>query len=209
MRGPDDSPYAGGEYHGVLLFTSNYPFAPPGIKMFTPSGRFQVCDLRGSVCHLSQDHPMLMALFAFGSIAYYSNLQPDRKICSSFSDFHPGSWNPAWSVSTILTGLLSFMLSDEITTGSVRTSIAEKKAFASKSHDWNCKNIKFKTIFPDYATPSEMKRLPNMGELDLGKPDGPALPKNLAGPTASTSTSSSSIGSENTADKDTTSANAS
>lgn len=43
MRGPDDSPYAGGEYHGVLLFTANYPFAPPGIKMFTPSGRFQVC----------------------------------------------------------------------------------------------------------------------------------------------------------------------
>lgn len=42
MRGPDDSPYAGGEYHGVLLFTANYPFAPPGIKMFTPSGRFQV-----------------------------------------------------------------------------------------------------------------------------------------------------------------------
>ncbi|KAK9895501.1 UBC-like protein [Cystobasidium minutum MCA 4210] len=147
MRGPDDSPYAGGEYHGVLLFTANYPFAPPGIKMFTPSGRFQ----------------------------------PDRKICSSFSDFHPGSWNPAWSVSTILTGLLSFMLSDEITTGSVRTTDAEKRIFAKQSHEWNCKNVKFKTIFPDYATPGEMKRLPNMGEQDLGKPDGPPLPKNLGG----------------------------
>lgn len=160
MRGPDDSPYAGGEYHGVLLFTANYPFAPPGIKMFTPSGRFQ----------------------------------PDRKICSSFSDFHPGSWNPAWSVSTILTGLLSFMLSDEITTGSVRTTDAEKRALAAKSHEWNCKNIKFKTIFPDYATP-EMKRLPNMGEFDLGKPDGPALPKNLGG----TSTAAAETPSESAA----------
>jgi ubiquitin-protein ligase len=41
QRGPPDSPYAGGEYHGVLLFPSEYPFKPPGIKMYTPSGRFQ------------------------------------------------------------------------------------------------------------------------------------------------------------------------
>ena len=26
------------------------------------------------------------------------------------SDFHPGTWNPSWSVATILTGLLSFMV---------------------------------------------------------------------------------------------------
>lgn len=51
MRGPDDSPYAGGEYHGVLVFTSQYPFAPPGIKMFTPSGRFQV-SMRAVTVHL-------------------------------------------------------------------------------------------------------------------------------------------------------------
>ncbi|KAJ8694986.1 Ubiquitin-conjugating enzyme E2 6 [Pleurotus ostreatus] len=41
IRGPPDSPFTGGEYHGVLLFPSEYPFKPPGIKMFTPSGRFQ------------------------------------------------------------------------------------------------------------------------------------------------------------------------
>jgi ubiquitin-conjugating enzyme E2 J2 len=75
QHGPPDSPYVGGEYHGVLLFPSEYPFKPPGIKvsrvvlvfvphvhikrpqMFTPSGRFQ----------------------------------PDKKICFSMSDFHPGS----------------------------------------------------------------------------------------------------------------------
>lgn len=32
QRGPPDSPFAGGEYHGVLLFPSEYPFKPPGIK---------------------------------------------------------------------------------------------------------------------------------------------------------------------------------
>lgn len=42
---------------------------------------------------------------------------PGAAICTSMSNFHPGSWNPAWSVQTILTGLLSFMVSDEMTTG--------------------------------------------------------------------------------------------
>ena len=35
------------------------------------------------------------------------------------SDFHPESWNPLWSVSTILTGLLSFMVETQHTTGAV------------------------------------------------------------------------------------------
>lgn len=37
--------------------------------------------------------------------------KPNTRLCLSISDFHPDNWNPAWSVSTILTGLLSFMVS--------------------------------------------------------------------------------------------------
>ncbi|KAF9218210.1 UBC-like protein [Gyrodon lividus] len=136
IRGPPDSPFAGGEYHGVLLFPVEYPFKPPGIKMFTPSGRFQ----------------------------------PDKKICFSMSDFHPGTWNPAWSVATILTGLLSFMLSDEMTTGSVTSSDSYKRAFAAKTHSFNLSQARFKEAFPDYCTPT-LKDLPNMGERERGKPD--------------------------------------
>jgi ubiquitin-protein ligase len=33
QRGPPDSPFAGGEYHGMLMFPSEYPFKPPGIKV--------------------------------------------------------------------------------------------------------------------------------------------------------------------------------
>ncbi|EGO20551.1 hypothetical protein SERLADRAFT_351869 [Serpula lacrymans var. lacrymans S7.9] len=117
IRGPPDSPFAGGEYHGVLLFPSEYPFKPPGIKMMTPSGRFQ----------------------------------PDKKICFSMSDFHPGSWNPAWSVATILTGLLSFMLSDEMTTGSVTSTDVHKRSFAARSHAWNLTQPRFKEAFPDVS----------------------------------------------------------
>ncbi|PPQ92313.1 hypothetical protein CVT25_008519 [Psilocybe cyanescens] len=136
IRGPPDSPFSGGEYHGVLLFPSEYPFKPPGIKMFTPSGRFQ----------------------------------PDKKICFSMSDFHPGSWNPAWSVATILTGLLSFMLSDEMTTGSVTSSEPHKRAFAARSHSWNIQQNRFKEAFPEYSS-LIMRDLPNMGEKERGKPD--------------------------------------
>ncbi|KAJ7777085.1 UBC-like protein [Mycena metata] len=133
IRGPSDSPFAGGEYHGVLQFPSEYPFKPPGIKMLTPSGRFH----------------------------------PDKKICFSMSDFHPGTWNPAWSVATILTGLLSFMLSDEMTTGSVTSTEAHKRAFAARSHAWNIGQARFREAFPDYCAP-EIRELPNMGERERG-----------------------------------------
>ncbi|KAF7317615.1 UBC-like protein [Mycena kentingensis (nom. inval.)] len=133
IRGPSDSPYAGGEYHGVLLFPAEYPFKPPGIKMLTPSGRFQ----------------------------------PDKKICFSMSDFHPGSWNPAWSVATILTGLLSFMLADEMTTGSVTSTDAHKRAFAARSHAHNIAQARFRDAFPEYSD-VQIRDLPNMGQRERG-----------------------------------------
>jgi len=135
IRGPPDSPYAGGEYHGCLIFPAEYPFKPPGIKMLTPSGRFH----------------------------------PNKKICFSMSDFHPGSWNPAWSVATILTGLLSFMLSDEMTTGSVTSTDGHKRTFAARSHAWNVTQKAFREAFPEHSSP-ELLDLPNMGERDRGKP---------------------------------------
>jgi ubiquitin-conjugating enzyme E2 J2 len=136
----------------VLLFPSEYPFKPPGIKMFTPSGRFQ----------------------------------PDKKICFSMSDFHPGSWNPAWSVATILTGLLSFMLSDEMTAGSVTSSESHKRAFAARSHSWNLAQPRFQDVFPDFCTP-ELRDLPNMGEKERGPVEPVVVPTpTISAPSPST-----------------------
>lgn len=111
--------------------------------------------------------------------------QPDRKICFSMSDFHPGtvstlrlhwlSYMLTTSISGIqlgasppcksrslglstavlilliirLTGLLSFMLSDEMTTGSVTASDAEKRAYGARSHSWNLEQRRFREAFPD------------------------------------------------------------
>ena len=41
LTGPPSTPYAGGQYWGTLIFPPDYPFAPPAIRMHTPSGRFQ------------------------------------------------------------------------------------------------------------------------------------------------------------------------
>ncbi|KAK7687661.1 hypothetical protein QCA50_008876 [Cerrena zonata] len=118
--------------------------------------------------------------------------QPDRKICFSMSDFHPGSWNPAWSVATILTGLLSFMLSDEMTTGSVTTSDADKRAYAVRSHAWNLEQRRFKEAFPDYCTPAP-RDVPNMAQKELGSSSKPPPQQQTATPVPARITSSTPI----------------
>ncbi|KAI8636807.1 ubiquitin-conjugating enzyme/RWD-like protein [Parasitella parasitica] len=91
--------------------------------------------------------------------------QPDTRLCLSMSDFHPSSWNPSWSISTILNGLLSFMVADEATTGSIKTSDHEKKMHAARSHLWNIKNQKFRDVFPELCTIncSQVKSAANSG----------------------------------------------
>jgi ubiquitin-conjugating enzyme E2 J2 len=63
--------------------------------------------------------------------------QPSTRLCLSISDFHPKSFNPAWEVSTILIGLLSFMTSEEMTTGSISATDAERKWATARTRWWN------------------------------------------------------------------------
>nr|QBH73233.1 ubiquitin-conjugating enzyme E2 j2 [Xibalbanus tulumensis] len=73
----------------------------------------------------------------------------NTRLCLSISDFHPDMWNPAWSVSTILTGLLSFMMEKSPTLGSIETSDYEKRHLAYNSLDFNMKDKVFVELFPD------------------------------------------------------------
>jgi len=90
--------------------------------------------------------------------------------------------------SVSLTGLLSFMLSDEMTTGSVTSTVPHKQVFAMRSHNWNMTQTRFRDAFPDvsssldFATVADsfysyhqyctatLRDLPNMGEKERGKP---------------------------------------
>ncbi|GMH33135.1 hypothetical protein BSKO_00969 [Bryopsis sp. KO-2023] len=74
IRGPPDTEFEGGLYHGRILLPSDYPFKPPSFVMLTPSGRFEVGK---KIClSISERHPehwqpswsmrtALMALVAF------------------------------------------------------------------------------------------------------------------------------------------------
>ncbi|KAI8619357.1 ubiquitin-conjugating enzyme E2, J2 [Chytriomyces sp. MP71] len=75
--------------------------------------------------------------------------QTDTRLCLSMSDYHPGTWNPAWSVATILTGLLSFMLEGTPTTGSIKTSVQERRQLARKSKLWNRADRRFQDVWPE------------------------------------------------------------
>lgn len=41
IEGSESTPYAGGIYHGKLIFPKDYPLKPPSVMMLTPNGRFQ------------------------------------------------------------------------------------------------------------------------------------------------------------------------
>ena len=53
--GPENTPYEGGLYFGKVTLPPEYPFKPPTLEMFTPSGRFR-CNQR--ICiSISDYHP--------------------------------------------------------------------------------------------------------------------------------------------------------
>lgn len=66
--------------------------------------------------------------------------QERMRLCLSMSDFHPELWNPNWSVSTIIMGLLSFMNEDTPTSGSITTTNKMKRMYAQNSLAFNCKD---------------------------------------------------------------------
>jgi len=76
-----------------------------------------------------------------------------------------------WSISTILTGLYSFMIDDKPTTGSINTTNATKVTFAKDSLEYNVKNDKsFRALFPEYVqlwNEREERRKAKLAELGI------------------------------------------
>ncbi|OQR90751.1 ubiquitin-conjugating enzyme E2 [Achlya hypogyna] len=55
IRGPRDTEFEGGIFHGRILLPSEYPFKPPNIILLTPNGRFEV---KKKIClSISAYHP--------------------------------------------------------------------------------------------------------------------------------------------------------
>ncbi|KAL6532536.1 Ubiquitin-conjugating enzyme E2 32 [Orobanche gracilis] len=69
IRGPRDSEFEGGIYHGRIQLPADYPFKPPSFMLLTPNGRFET---QTKIClSISNHHPVeivrtaLVALIAF------------------------------------------------------------------------------------------------------------------------------------------------
>lgn len=95
-----------------------------------------------------------------------------RRLCLSMSDFHPESWNPMWSVSTIITGLISFMSETAPTLGSVETKESQKRKYAQLSLNYNVRDATFSELFPELVELQKKRmeeRIKTLGPGGLAK----------------------------------------
>jgi ubiquitin-conjugating enzyme E2 J2 len=121
----DDSPFAGGQYHGKILIPQDYPLKPPAIVFITPQGRFKCGE---KIC------------------LYFVNILN----LSSFTNYHPETWSTSWTIGSMLVGLISFMHTQESTLGGVATSDHQKRVHASQSIAFNNHNPIFIEQFKDH-----------------------------------------------------------
>lgn len=79
--------------------------------------------------------------------------ETNKRLCLSMTDFHPESWNPAWSIESILVGLISFMVdeADPKAVGALKEPAAKRKQLAKVSHAFNLTDAQFCELFPEFA----------------------------------------------------------
>lgn len=126
VRGPTDTPFAEGIYHGRILLPPEYPFKPPSFIMLSP-----VCSLVCALCPIFyRFHACHDCVCAMQSGRFETN----TKICLSISSFHPEQWQPSWSMRTALTALIAFFPSpSKGAVGSQEASDSERAKLALES----------------------------------------------------------------------------
>eukprot|EP00927_Polykrikos_kofoidii_P082254 TRINITY_DN8124_c0_g1_i2.p1 TRINITY_DN8124_c0_g1~~TRINITY_DN8124_c0_g1_i2.p1 ORF type:complete len:302 (-),score=60.21 TRINITY_DN8124_c0_g1_i2:208-1017(-) len=78
--------------------------------------------------------------------------ETNTRLCLSMSDYHPETWNPSWSLGTVLKGLLSFMCEESLTAGAIDPppSFEERRRLAASSVKWNKARTDFCKAFPQF-----------------------------------------------------------
>ncbi|EES98853.1 Ubiquitin-conjugating enzyme E2-28.4 kDa [Giardia duodenalis ATCC 50581] len=90
------------------------------------------------VIHLPQDYPHKPPEIVF--LTNSGRFETNKYICTSFTSFHPESWNPTWGIRNIIIGLRS--LFDEETPGSIGSITASpevREKYALDSHSFTCR----------------------------------------------------------------------
>eukprot|EP00949_MAST-11_sp_MAST-11-sp1_P004857 g4857.t1 len=106
---------------------------------------------KGGVYHGCIEFPEAYPLKApsIMMISQSGRFQTNTKLCMSNTDFHPESWNPIWSVHSILCGFVSFFVDDTSTYGAITSSLAMKRKLAAESMLANSENVQFRKFFPE------------------------------------------------------------
>lgn len=115
VRGPADSEFDGGVYHGRIVLPPEYPMKPPSIILLTVRGRRLLCvcvylSPGASTFHTASATPfctvgdLLNHWQYLTSIYFYflffkpnGRFEIGKKICLSISGHHPETWQPSWS----------------------------------------------------------------------------------------------------------------
>eukprot|EP01088_Endostelium_zonatum_P006457 TRINITY_DN1858_c0_g1_i2.p1 TRINITY_DN1858_c0_g1~~TRINITY_DN1858_c0_g1_i2.p1 ORF type:complete len:210 (-),score=32.23 TRINITY_DN1858_c0_g1_i2:265-894(-) len=141
------------EYQQLLSEPVPYVIALPSEKdiltwhyvLFGPPGTPYYKGVYHGTLKFPSEYPLKPP--AIQMITPNGRFKTETRLCLSMSDFHPELWNPLWSVGSILTGLLSFMLESKPTTGSIETSDDEKRRLATESREFNNKDASFRRMF--------------------------------------------------------------
>lgn len=143
LPGPEDTPYEGGLYHGMIRLNPDHPKKPPNIHMITPSGRF-----------VAEPHPIS---------------SKSRGICTTTSAFHPEAWTPMMNIETIIKGFVSHMCDgNDIGHGGLKTDIPSTKKFTKNSMDHVKSEEIVAELFPELhkSLVNGTYHPPKMGELN-------------------------------------------
>ena len=97
--------------------------------------------------------------------------ETNTRLCLSMSDYHPESWNPSWSVETILLGLVSFMYEDTsrgegLAIGSIRDTTENRRKFAAASEAFNHQNEIYMLLFGLHSMEGGQAAIAAMVEMD-------------------------------------------
>ncbi|KAG6431370.1 hypothetical protein SASPL_109449 [Salvia splendens] len=159
IRGPRDSEFEGGIYHGRIQLPSEYPFKPPSFLLLTPNGRFEtqtkIC-LSISIITLSTgNRPGVVVKARLLKASSDCSL---ASLCCAIR-FEPG-YLDAQLFRTALVALIAFMpTSPNGALGSLDYPKEERRALATKSRE----------SAPRFGSPQRQKLIDEIHEYMLSK----------------------------------------
>ena len=99
----------------------------------------------------------IAAVFRFMMLTPNGRFAENQSVCTT--EWHEESWNPAWDATTLTIWFLSFMTTNEHTSGGVRTTDEQKRSLAEKSLAWNAAQPGLLKRFPELASKEKMEAL--------------------------------------------------